>query len=138
MGEKRAHVTKNSEVQRSLAAQLMYQYAPCRLHNHICNDAGCNAKNQYQKFETKIFPEKELRGHSSHFLIHVSVSDLYITTVGLRIQYKVIFSLLTPPPPPCRYLAVATHPQSLQMQRRQGLYQYAVSTSHLALMMAWM
>ncbi len=34
------------------------------------------AKNQYRKFETK-FPEKELRGHSPNFQIHLSVSDLY-------------------------------------------------------------
>jgi hypothetical protein len=34
-------------------------------------------KNQYRKFETNIFPEKELRGHSPNFHIHVSVSDLY-------------------------------------------------------------
>jgi hypothetical protein len=26
----------------------------------------------------KIFPEKELRGHSPHFHIHGSVSDLYV------------------------------------------------------------
>ncbi len=40
------------------------------------------AKNQYQKFE-KIFPEKELHGHSPNFYIHVSVSDLYIPTIDL-------------------------------------------------------
>jgi hypothetical protein len=31
----------------------------------------------------QIFPEKELRGHSPNFHIHASLSDLYITTVGL-------------------------------------------------------
>ncbi len=35
-----------------------------------------NAENSKQ-----IFPEKELRGHSPNFHIHVSVSDLYIPTV---------------------------------------------------------
>jgi hypothetical protein len=42
-----------------------------------------------QKRKTKnlkhIFPEKELRGHSPSFHIHVSVSDLYIPTIGLPI-----------------------------------------------------
>jgi hypothetical protein len=31
----------------------------------------------------QIFPEKELRGLSPNFYIHVSVSDLYIPTIGL-------------------------------------------------------
>jgi hypothetical protein len=30
----------------------------------------------------QIFPEKELRGHSPNFHIHVSVSDLYIPRIG--------------------------------------------------------
>ncbi len=30
-----------------------------------------------------IFPEKELRAHSPNFHIHVSVSFLYIPTIGL-------------------------------------------------------
>ncbi len=42
------------------------------------------AKTQYQKSE-QIFPEKELRGHSPNPYIHVSVSDLYIPTIGLTI-----------------------------------------------------
>jgi len=33
----------------------------------------------------KIFPEKELHGHSPNFHIHVSVSDLYIPTIDLPI-----------------------------------------------------
>jgi hypothetical protein len=32
-----------------------------------------------------IFTEKELRGHSPNFHIHVSVSDLFIPTIGLPI-----------------------------------------------------
>jgi hypothetical protein len=31
----------------------------------------------------QIFPGKELRGHSLNTYIHVSVSDLYILTIGL-------------------------------------------------------
>jgi len=33
----------------------------------------------------QIFPEKELRSHSPNVHIHVSVSDLYIPTIGLPI-----------------------------------------------------
>ncbi len=44
----------------------------------------CTAKNQCRKMETNI-PEKELRGHSSNFHIHVSVSDLHIPTIDLPI-----------------------------------------------------
>jgi hypothetical protein len=42
----------------------------------------CTAKTENLKI---IFPEKELRGVSPNFLIHVSVSDLYIPTIGLPI-----------------------------------------------------
>jgi hypothetical protein len=31
----------------------------------------------------QIFPEKELRGHSPNFHINVSLSNLYITSLGL-------------------------------------------------------
>jgi hypothetical protein len=40
------------------------------------------AKTQYRKFEINI-SRKELRGCSPNFYIHVSVSDLYIPTIGL-------------------------------------------------------
>jgi hypothetical protein len=33
----------------------------------------------------QIFPEKELRGYSPNSYIHVSVSDLYISLIGLFI-----------------------------------------------------
>jgi hypothetical protein len=36
----------------------------------------------------QIIPEKELRGLSPNFHIHVSVSDLYIPTIGLPILLK--------------------------------------------------
>ncbi len=41
------------------------------------------AKNQYTTNLKKLFPGKELRGHSPNFHIHVSVSDLYIPTMDL-------------------------------------------------------
>ncbi len=39
-------------------------------------------KSEHSK---QIFPEKELRGHSPNFHIHVSVSDLYISMIDLPI-----------------------------------------------------
>ncbi len=39
-----------------------------------------NPKNSKQ-----ILPEKELRGHSPNFHMHVSVSDLYISNIDLPI-----------------------------------------------------
>jgi hypothetical protein len=35
----------------------------------------------------QIFTEKELRGHNPNFHIHVSVSDLFISTIGLPIPW---------------------------------------------------
>jgi hypothetical protein len=37
----------------------------------------------YNENPVSIFPEKELRGLSPNFHIHVSVSDLYIARIGL-------------------------------------------------------
>jgi hypothetical protein len=42
----------------------------------------------------QIFPEKELRGHSPNFHIHVSVSDLYIPTINLPILLQEICGLI--------------------------------------------
>jgi hypothetical protein len=38
----------------------------------------------------QIFPEKELRGHSPNFHIHVSESDLYIPMIDLPILLQEI------------------------------------------------
>ncbi len=38
----------------------------------------------------QIFSEKELRGHSPNFHIHVSVNDLYIPTIDLPILLQEI------------------------------------------------
>jgi hypothetical protein len=46
-----------------------------------------NAQNQYQNSK-QIFLEKELRGHSPNFHIHVSVNNLYIPTINLTIQLQ--------------------------------------------------
>jgi hypothetical protein len=54
------------------------------LDEHVDGQAAAlqrtNADNSKQ-----LFPEKELRGHSPNFHIHVSVSDLYIPTIDLPI-----------------------------------------------------
>ncbi len=43
----------------------------------------CRALQRHNTENSKqIFPEKELRGHSSNSYIHVSVGDVYITTIG--------------------------------------------------------
>jgi hypothetical protein len=44
-----------------------------------------HCKELILKIPKQIFPEKELRGHSPNFHIHVSVSDLYILTINLPI-----------------------------------------------------
>ncbi len=41
----------------------------------------CTAKTQY----LKLFPEKEVHGHRPISFNYVSVSDLYIPTIGLPI-----------------------------------------------------
>ena len=46
----------------------------------------CDAlQRQNTEISKQIFPEKELRGLSLYFHIHVSVSDLNIPTIGLPI-----------------------------------------------------
>jgi hypothetical protein len=42
----------------------------------------------------RIFPEKEYRGLSPNFHIHVSVSDLYIPTMGLPVLLEEICRLI--------------------------------------------
>jgi hypothetical protein len=56
------------------------QPPPFPLHPCFFRDAlqRQNAENLKQ-----IFPEKEYRGLSPNFYIHVSVSELYISTMGL-------------------------------------------------------
>jgi hypothetical protein len=48
-----------------------------------------NAENLKQ-----IFPEKEYRGLSPNFCIHVSVSELYIPTMGLPVLLEEICRLI--------------------------------------------
>ncbi len=55
----------------------------------------CTAKTKCRKFETNtVFPEKEYRGLSPNFHIHVSVSKLYIPTMGLPFLLEEICGLI--------------------------------------------
>jgi hypothetical protein len=47
-------------------------------------------QRQNPEISKQIFPEKEYRGLSPNFHIHVSVSDLYIHTTGLPILLEEI------------------------------------------------
>jgi hypothetical protein len=51
-------------------------------HNPIMNPT---LQRQNTENSKQLFPERELRGHSPNFHIHVSVSDLYIPTLDLPI-----------------------------------------------------
>ncbi len=44
-----------------------------------------HGKEPITNISKKIFPEKELRGHSPNFHSHVSVSNLYLPTINLPI-----------------------------------------------------
>ena len=46
---------------------------------------GYKLQRTNTEYSKKIFPETELRGHSPNFHIHVSVSDLYISTIDLPV-----------------------------------------------------
>jgi hypothetical protein len=76
---------KNIYIQKLQVKQLLIKKSP----NRTPRKAFSSAKIQFRKFET-IFPEKELRGHSPNFYIHVSVSDLHIPTIDLTILLKEI------------------------------------------------
>jgi hypothetical protein len=49
-----------------------------------------NRMEKLLKIQKQIFPEKELRGLSPNFHIHVSVIDLYNPTIGLPLLLQEI------------------------------------------------
>jgi hypothetical protein len=61
----------------------------------LCGDTP-NATTQGQNAENfkQIFPEKEYRGLSPNFHFHVSVSELYIPTMGLPVLLEEICRLI--------------------------------------------
>ncbi len=58
-----------------------------------CTDLHYTAKTKCRKLETNI-PKKEYRGLSPNFNIHVSVSELYIPTMGLSVLLEEICRLI--------------------------------------------
>jgi hypothetical protein len=53
------------------------------------------AKTKCRKFETNtVFPEKEYRGLNPNFQIHVSVSELYLPTMGLPVRLEELCRLI--------------------------------------------
>ncbi len=59
-----------------------------RLLRPVVPSPHCKVKNT--EILKQIFPEKEYRGLSPNFHIHVSVSDLYILRIGLPILLEEI------------------------------------------------
>jgi hypothetical protein len=51
----------------------------------IFKSTGPTLQRQNTQISKHIFPEREYRGLSPNFHIHASVSDLYISTIGLPI-----------------------------------------------------
>jgi hypothetical protein len=54
----------------------------------------CTLQRQNAENLKQIFPEKEYRGLSPNFHIHVSVSELYIPTMGLPVLLEEICRLI--------------------------------------------
>ncbi len=61
--------------------------APCLTRSSVPSPTSHaqHCKDTIPKIRKHIFPEKELRDHSPNPYIHVSLSDLYISTIGLPI-----------------------------------------------------
>jgi hypothetical protein len=68
----------------SKRAIILYSLSPI-----ACSIKGIDALQRHctDNWE-KIFPERKLRGLRPNIFIHISVSDLYIPTVGLPIWLK--------------------------------------------------
>jgi hypothetical protein len=72
---------------RSKKLLLLRKTGTVRHSENLATNGKRNAAHTLQRHNTEnskqIFPEKELHGHSPNFNIHGSMSDLYITTIGL-------------------------------------------------------
>jgi hypothetical protein len=69
----------------------------------------CTLQRHNTKKLKQMFPEKELRGHSPDFHVHVSVSDLYNLIIGLPILLQE--NMWTDPH---RYINVEIGPEAAQ------------------------
>jgi hypothetical protein len=78
-----------------LQAWVVCSYEPV-WYVPICSSVLCAYALQRQNAENlkQIFPEKEYRGLSPNFHIHVSVSKLYIPTMGLPFLLEEICRLI--------------------------------------------
>ncbi len=65
--------------------------SPC---SQTAPDPAITLQRNSTEISKQIFPEKEYRGLSPSFHIHVSVSDLYISTMGLFILLEEICGLI--------------------------------------------
>jgi hypothetical protein len=63
------------------------------MYANICDVHGPTLQKQNAENLNQIFPEKEYRGLSPNFHIHVSVSELYIPTLGLPVLLEEICRL---------------------------------------------
>jgi hypothetical protein len=61
------------------------QACACLTDIHFPRSSAVHCKEPMPQIRNKYSQQEELRGHSSNFHIHVSVSDLYIPTIGLPI-----------------------------------------------------
>jgi hypothetical protein len=69
----------------------LYLYFLCILHSTLSIKGQWWPLQQYNlKNSKQIFPEKELRGHSQNFNIHVSMSDLCVLMIDLPILLQEI------------------------------------------------
>jgi hypothetical protein len=78
-------------IEAAIKAEFKEQPSNTRLP--VLNDrekARCALQRQNTEFSKQIFPEKEYRGLVPNFHIHASVSDLYISTIGLPILLEEI------------------------------------------------
>ncbi len=70
------------QIMGQCAARLSFRY-DIALRELLVMLSGSTLQRQNAENLKQLFPEKEYRGLSPNFHIHVSVSELYISTVGL-------------------------------------------------------
>ncbi len=74
--------------------QIQDQSQCCPLSSEALICRSTTLQRQNTEILEQIFPEKEYRGLSPNFHIHVSVNDLYIPTTGLPILLEEICRLI--------------------------------------------
>jgi hypothetical protein len=75
---------------RNQQLKLMRIHNPAPPSPSPINTPVTTLQRQNTKISKQIFPEKEYRVLSPNFHIHASVSDLYISTIGLAILLEEI------------------------------------------------